>query len=129
MSDRAVTDLMTVCLARSVSAGDFIGVGLGTRIALIAAVLAQQLYADVHALAGGAFDLDGPAEVWLGPRGATTGKVVGYVSHFESMDMAERQTMTLQFVRPAQVDSYGNLNTSRIGSRSAPQVARRSANA
>ncbi len=68
MSDRAVTDLMTVCLARSVSAGDFIGVGLGTPIALIAAVLAQQLYADVHALAGGAFDLDGPARATECPR-------------------------------------------------------------
>jgi glutaconate CoA-transferase subunit B len=122
MTVAEVTDLMTVCLARSVSPGDFIGVGLGTPIALIAGVLAQRMADDVHVLAGGAFDVDGDAEVWLGSRDATTGRVVGYVSHFDSMDMAERQAMTLQFVRPAQVDSHGNLNTSRIGPRSSPKV-------
>lgn len=122
MSHRAVVDLMTVCLARSVVPGDFIGVGLGTPIALVAAVLAQQMYPDVNVLAGGAFNVDGGADVWLGSRGGTAGRVAGYVSHFDSMDMAERQTMTMQFLRPAQVDSRGNLNTSRIGPRSAPQV-------
>ena len=122
MSSREIVDLMTVCLARSVVPGDFIGVGLGTPVALVAAVLAKQMYADVHVLAGGGFDVDGGADVWLGSRDATDGKVVGYVSHFDSMDMAERQTMTMQFLRPAQIDSRGNLNTSRIGPRSAPQV-------
>ena len=122
MSSRAVVDLITVCLARSVAPGDFIGVGLGTPIALVAAVLAKQIHSDVHVLAGGGFDVDGGADVWLGSRDATAGRVPAYVSHFDSMDMAERQTMTLQFIRPAQIDSHGNLNTSRIGERPAPQV-------
>jgi glutaconate CoA-transferase subunit B len=30
------------------------------------------------------------------------------------MDMAERQAMTLQFLRPAQVDGEGSVNTSRV---------------
>jgi glutaconate CoA-transferase subunit B len=122
VNNREIIDLMTVCLARSVSPGDFIGVGLGTPIALVAALLARQICGDVHVLAGGAFDVDGAADVWLGSRDATRGKAVGYVSHFDSMEMAERQTMTVQFVRPAQIDSQGNLNTSRIGARSAPEV-------
>lgn len=122
MSAREVADLMTVCLARCVVPGDVIGVGLGTPIALVAAVVARELHADVHALAGGAFDVEGAADVWLGSRDDTAGKVVGYVSHLDSMEMAERQAMTLQFLRPAQVDSHGNLNTSRIGTRAAPQV-------
>ena len=122
MSNRAVVDLMTVCLARSVLPGDFIGVGLGTPIALVAAVLAKHMHTDVHVLAGGGFDVDGGADIWLGSRDATSGRVAAYVSHFDSMDMAERQTMTLQFIRPAQIDSFGNLNTSRIGPRPDPKV-------
>ena len=34
--------------------------------------------------------------------------------HVLTMEMAERRSMTLQFLRPAQVDGGGNANTSRI---------------
>jgi glutaconate CoA-transferase subunit B len=36
------------------------------------------------------------------------------VSHLETMEMAERRTMTLQFLRPAQVDAQANTNVSRV---------------
>jgi glutaconate CoA-transferase subunit B len=119
----AVADLMAAVLARLVVPGDVIGVGLGTPLALAAALLARHRHGGaVHVLAGGALDVDGDLDVWMGGPVATKGRTPGYVPHFDSMDMAERQAMTLQFLRPAQVDAAGNLNTSRIGPRSAPAV-------
>ncbi len=119
----ARADLLAVALSRLVEAGDVIGVGLGTPLALVAALLARSRHGDsVHVLAGGALDVDGDIDVWTGGPDRTMGRTPGYVPHFDSMDMAERQAMTLQFLRPAQVDARGNLNTSRIGGRSAPSV-------
>jgi glutaconate CoA-transferase subunit B len=114
---------MAVALARLVQPGDFVGVGLGTPLALVAALLARQSHdGAVHVLAGGALDVAGDIETWSGGPQATLGKTPGYVPHFDSMDMAERQAMTLQFLRPAQVDATGNLNTSRIGPAHVPAV-------
>ena len=119
----AVADTMAVALARMTVPGDVIGVGLGTPLALAAALLARRLHeGGVHVLAGGALDVQGDIDVWTGGPAATYGRTPGYVPHFDSMDMAERQAMTLQFLRPAQVDVHGNLNTSRIGARSRPAV-------
>lgn len=118
----AVADLLTVTLARTVVPGDFVGVGLGTPLALVAALVARRLTDGVHLLAGGALDVAGDVDVWLGGPDATRGLAAGYVPHLDSMDMAERQTMTLQFLRPAQVDGYGNVNTSRIGPRKHPSI-------
>jgi glutaconate CoA-transferase subunit B len=73
-------------------------------------------------LAGGAFDADADLATYLGGSRAVVGHTPGFVSHFDSMDMAERQAMTLQFLRPAQIDRAGNLNTSRIGSLDHPNV-------
>ena len=119
----AKADLLAVTLSRYVVPGDVIGVGLGTPLALVAALLARRRHAgSVHVLAGGALDVDGDIDVWAGGPEETAGRTPGYVPHFDSMDMAERQAMTLQFLRPAQVDAAGNLNTSRIGPRAAPSV-------
>ena len=115
-----IADLMVVALARMVAAGDVVGVGLGTPIALVAALVARHATRHgVHVLAGGALDVSGGVESHLrDPR--EHGLTPGFVPHLDSMDMAERQAMTLQFLRPAQIDRFGNLNTSRIGARSAP---------
>ncbi len=117
-----VADTVTVCLARTIVPGDFVGVGLGTPLGLVAALAARRLVPGVHVLAGGALDVAGDVDVWLGGPDSTSGKAAGYVPHLDSMDMAERQTMTLQFLRPAQVDGDGNLNTSRIGDVVRPAV-------
>ena len=42
------------------------------------------------------------------------GRTPGFVPHLDTMDMAERQAMTLQFFRPAQVGPDGSANTSRV---------------
>ncbi len=116
-----IADLMVVALARMVVAGDVVGVGLGTPLALVAALVARHATQHgVHVLAGGALDVNGGVESHLRDPRDQLSLTPGFVPHLDSMDMAERQAMTLQFLRPAQIDRFGNLNTSRIGVRSAP---------
>lgn len=118
-----VADVMTVALAREIVDGDVVGVGLGTPLAVAAALLARATHApDAHVLVGGAVDPDADMATCLGGPAALLGRTAGYVPHLDTMDMAERQAMTLQFLRPAQVDGHGNLNTSRIGTRERPRV-------
>jgi glutaconate CoA-transferase subunit B len=112
--NRDQVDHVVAVLARTVPDHSFVGVGLGTPSALVAAVLATRLRGG-HVLAGGAFDVTLPIDGWMAGPDGTLGKTGGYVPHFVSMDWAERQTMTLQFLRPAQIDGRGNLNTSRLG--------------
>lgn len=107
-------DHVVAVLSRTVPDGAFVGVGLGTPSALVAAALATTLRGG-HVLAGGAFDVTPPIDRWMAGPDATAGHTGGYVPHFVSMDWAETQTMTMQFLRPAQIDRQGNLNTSRIG--------------
>jgi glutaconate CoA-transferase subunit B len=122
--DRAqIANVMVVALANEIQDGEVVGVGLGTPLALAAALLARATTApSVHILAGGVLDARVDLATYLGGAITAVGHTPGFVSHFESMDMAERQAMTLQFLRPAQVDGRGNLNTSRIGDRRSPQV-------
>ena len=112
-------DHIVAAMARQVPDGAFVGVGLGTPSALVASVLATRMRGG-HVLAGGAFDVDPPVDRWFAGPDATIGSTSGYVSHFDSMEWAETQTMTLQFLRPAQIDGSGNLNTSRLGPVSEP---------
>lgn len=111
-----VADTMICALAAEIRHDDFVGVGLGTPLALAAVLLARATHApESHVLAGGAFDADVSLAGYLAGSKGMLGHTAGFISHFQSMDMAERQTMTLQFLRPAQVDGHGRLNTSRIG--------------
>lgn len=124
MTDRReIADTMTCVLAREVADGDLVGVGLGTPLALAAALVAKAAHArGAHVLAGGALDAEADLPVYMGGSVDLVGRAPGWVSHFDSMDMAERHRMTLQILRPAQVDGAGNLNTSRIGGLERPKV-------
>lgn len=118
-----VSDVMVVTLARQIDDRDVIGVGLGTPLAVAAALFAQATHAPAaDVLIGGVVNPVADLRTCLeGPAGLTN-RTAGYVPHLDTMDMAERQTMTLQFLRPAQIDGEGNLNTSRIGPRQRPTV-------
>lgn len=114
---------MVSALASFIADADVVGVGLGTPLAVAAALLARATTAPgAHLLVGGAVDPDADLATCLSGPEALVGMTAGYMPHIDTMDMAERQAMTLQFLRPAQVDGRGNLNTSRIGPRRGPSV-------
>ncbi len=118
-----VADVMITALAAEIGDDDLVGVGLGTPMALAAALLARRTHAPrAHVLAGGAMDADADLPTYMGGSRALAGRSPGWVSHFDSMDMAERHRMTIQILRPGQVDGVGNLNTSRIGGLDHPSV-------
>lgn len=113
---RAVADLMIGVLAAEVRDGDLLGVGLGTPLAVAAGLVARATTAPgAHVLVGGAVDPDADLATCLAGPTALAGHATGWVPHLDTMGMAESRTMTLQFLRPAQIDDRGNLNTSRVG--------------
>ncbi len=114
---------MGCALAHEIRDGDVLGVGLGTPLAVLAGLLAQRTNAPgAHLLAGGAVDPDADFATVLGGPAALLGRTAGFVPHLDTMGMAESGRMTLQILRPAQIDGGGNLNTSRIGDRVRPAV-------
>jgi len=118
-----VADVMVCALAAQITDGDVLGVGLGTPLAVLAGLLARATTAPrSHLLVAGAVDPVADLATVLGGPVAMAGHTAGFVSHLDTMGMAERQTMTLQFLRPAQVDAEGSLNTSRLGPAVAPAV-------
>lgn len=122
-SPLTIADVMATALAREIANGDLLGVGLGTPLAVLAGLLARKVHAPhAHLLVGGAVDPDADFATVLGGPAALAGHTAGYIPHLETMGMAESRQMTMQILRPAQVDGAGNLNTSRIGDRDRPTV-------
>ena len=115
MDGPEIATLMTCRLAREVRSGDVVGVGLGTPLALAAALLARATHAPkADVIVAGAVSPDADLTTCLRGAGALAGRTAGYAAHLVTMEMAERRAMTLQFLRPAQIDRAGNANTSRI---------------
>jgi glutaconate CoA-transferase subunit B len=106
---------MACRLGREISDGDVVGVGLGTPLALAAALMARKCHAPrSHLLVAGALSPDADLLTCLRGAAALAGRTTAFVPHVLTMEMAERQSMTLQFLRPAQIDGAGNANTSRV---------------
>jgi len=115
MDNAETAVLMACCLAREVLDDDVVGVGLGTPLGLAGALLAQRVHAPrATVLVAGAVSPRAGVAACMGGAGGLAGTTAGFVSHVETMEMAERRTMTLQFLRPAQVDAEANMNVSRV---------------
>jgi glutaconate CoA-transferase subunit B len=115
VSPEEVAELMACRLAREVRDGDVVGVGLGTPLALAAALLARRTHApEAHVIVAGAVSPDADLATCLGGAPALAGRTGGFASHLVTMEWAERRAMTMQFLRPAEVDGEGAANTSRI---------------
>ncbi|MCW3065998.1 MAG: CoA-transferase [Solirubrobacterales bacterium] len=115
MNPQDTATLMTCRLAREIRNGDVVGVGLGTPLALAAALLARRTHAPgADVIVAGAVSPDADLATCLRGASALAGRTAGYAVHLVTMEMAERWAMTLQFLRPAQIDGAGNANTSRI---------------
>lgn len=107
--------LMACRLSREISDGDVVGVGLGTPLALAAALAARRCHAPrSHLLVAGALSPDADLVTCLRGAAALGGRTAAFVPHLLTMEVAESRAMTLQFLRPAQIDGGGNANTSRI---------------
>jgi glutaconate CoA-transferase, subunit B len=116
-------DAMVAAMAREITDGDLVGVGLGTPLAVLAALLARSDHApDSHVLVGGAVDPDADLEACLRAPPGLEGRTAGFVPHLDTMYQAERRAMTLQFLRPAQTDGTGAINVSWIRSDDRPPV-------
>jgi len=114
---------MVAVLAREVRDGDVVGVGLGTPMALCACLVARRTHAPgAEVLVSGAVSPDVDLLTCMRGARAVEGRTAGYVPHIDTMDMAERQAMTLQFLRPAQVDGEGSTNTSSVRTPGRPRL-------
>jgi glutaconate CoA-transferase subunit B len=84
-------------------------------MALCACLVARRTHAPrAQLLVAGAVSPDADLLTCMRGARALAGRTAGFVPHIDTMDMAERQAMTLQFLRPAQVDGEGSVNTSSI---------------
>lgn len=117
-----VADAMVLALAREIVPGDVVAVGIGTPLALVAALLARARDPSVHVVLNGAVDPAVDVEAALAGVDAPGTVTPGFVSMVDTLDMLERQSVTLEILRPAQVDGTAALNTSRIGPRVSPRV-------
>ncbi|MBI3949774.1 MAG: hypothetical protein HY314_04900 [Acidobacteria bacterium] len=117
-------ELMVVAMSRQVQNGDVVGLGLATPMATIAAFLARQTHApNATIILSGAVQpkTHNVALSMVNPV-MLASISCGFLPHTVTMDMAERGVYSLQFLRPAQVDAEGNMNTSLIGSQQRPKL-------
>jgi acyl CoA:acetate/3-ketoacid CoA transferase beta subunit len=113
---------LVVWMARAVADDDVAVVGIGTPVALAAFLLARALHAPrLHILMPGALD---PAPRDLStylrdPVSAVSGARARR-SRVEILDAIAAGEVSVQFVRPAQVDAQLRLNTERLDTPSGP---------
>ena len=105
-------------LVRNVKPGDRIVVGVGTPLALCAAVIGRELHYDVQLVVGGAYQphLADIASAVNRPE-QLPGLSHGVLGQEMLLEHVQRGAFSLQFVSPAQVDARGRLNTVAVAGR------------
>ena len=122
----SAADWMVARLVTRARPGDVIVVGVGTPLALVAAMVARDVVDDITVLVGGAVDPkprpgdgDWVAEIISHPD-SLPARSAGVLGQAALLGHVQRGDITLQFVSPAQVDAAGRINTVSVPSHDTP---------
>lgn len=125
--DYEIDELMCALMAREIRNGDWVNHGASVPLAGAALMLAKHTHApDLQFFyLGTRFNSVGPAVTDLArlmrePELAYSSSR-GLMSHHDILSLTARGNCDLQFLRPIEVDSHGNVNTSVIGSLEQPR--------
>jgi glutaconate CoA-transferase subunit B len=122
VDDVTVDERMAVAMAREVREGDFMSHGASVPLAAAALMLAKQTHAPnldffyQGTITTGERD---PANLLLDME-AIFSKAPAFLSQAGITDFELRGGADFQFLRPAQIDAYGNVNASLIGTLDEP---------
>ena len=123
MPDVTLDETMAIAMAREVRDGDFVAHGASVPLAAAALMLAKQLHApNVDFFYQGTITTAerDPAKLMLDIEGIYR-SAPAFFSQAQIVDFELRGGGDFQFLRPAQIDRYGSVNTSVIGSRDRPR--------
>jgi len=123
MSEATLDEVMAVLMARQVRDGDFIAHGASVPLAAAALMLAKELHAP-----NADFFYQGtittaerdPAKLMLDIEGIYR-SAPAFFGQAQIVDFELRGGGDFQFLRPAQIDRFGNVNTSLVGTLERPR--------
>lgn len=114
-----IDELMAVCLARPIKDGDTVFNGIAVPLPFTAIMLARKTHAPNSVFWGGLLAGLNPEPPFLPPTSGDSVMLVGAdpVLHLSQIfDLVMRGELNRVFFGGAQIDKYGNLNNSLIGS-------------
>lgn len=116
------SDWMVWRLVSHVRPNDVIVVGVGTPLALCAAVVARELIDGVRVLVGPAVDPE-PHDIaeTIHDPSSLPGRAAGVLSQRGVLGLIQRGDVDVQFVAPAQVDGEGRFNTVAVETPGGPR--------
>jgi glutaconate CoA-transferase, subunit B len=123
MSDATLDEIMAVVMARQVRDGDFVAHGASVPLAAAALMLAKELHApNVDFFYQGTITTAerDPAKLMLDIEGIYR-SAPAFFGQAQIVDFELRGGCDFQFLRPAQVDRFGNVNTSLVGTLKRPK--------
>jgi glutaconate CoA-transferase, subunit B len=124
VSSWPVDELMAIAMSRRIQDGDFLSHGAGVPLAAAAMMLAKSLHAP---------NLDFFYQGTITPRENNPAKLLldmlaiyrsapAFMNQADIMSFELRGRGDFQFLRPAQIDAVGNINTSLIGTLDNPKM-------
>lgn len=114
-------ELMTTLLAREIRDCELVFQGAASPLALVAIELARRTHArgiSYLSLLGANPDPINMDDM----MNSRPVKVMGYFDLFDLWDFFQKGYIDLEFIRPAQIDQYGNINNTVVGSYEKPSV-------
>jgi glutaconate CoA-transferase subunit B len=114
-------ELMVALLAREIRDGELIFQGAASPMALVAIELARRTHArnaSYLSLLGANPDPINMDDI----MNFRPVKVTGYFNLFDLWDFIQKGYIDLEFIRPAQIDQYGNINNTVVGTYEKPSV-------